>query len=238
MTDYSFEVFGVHSYTCLKNCRDNDDLEIWFNLKNTAKVIAKYLKDSKNLVVDKKDVMAAIKVNRLLPVYQILKDSGMISFCDSLDLVIDYKGALTTNEGYKEDWVDLIDALSREDPVRLDYFLKLKHVDNSDFDDIEVREIRKSLEQILMSYINSWVSENIDEVEEAIETESNERQQKLDTRNSKKVELIQIGVKGYLVVGDYNKPLKFVDTVEEASEYGDRYYTILNNGDIVNGKRI
>lgn len=234
MTDYSFQVFGRHSYTCLKNCRNNDALEIWFNIKNIAKVIAKYLEDSKNLVVDKKDVMAAIKVNRLLPVYQIFQDSGMIDFCDSLDLVIDYKGALTTNEGYKEDWDDLIDALSREDPVSLNYFLKLKHVDNSNFDDIEVRELKKNLEQILSSYINSWMSENIDEIEEAIEVESNERQQKLDIRNSKKDKLVRIGVKGYLVVGDYNKPLKFVDTVEETSEYGDRYYTILNNGDIVN----
>lgn len=158
----------------------------------------------------------------------------MIDFCDSLDLVIDYKGALTTNEGYKEDWDDLIDALSREDPVSLNYFLKLKHVDNSNFDDIEVRELKKNLEQILSSYINSWMSENIDEIEEAIEVESNERQQKLDIRSSKKDKLVRIGVKGYLVVGDYNKPLKFVDTVEETSEYGDRYYTILNNGDIVN----
>lgn len=63
MTDYSFQVFGRHSYTCLKNCRNNDALEIWFNIKNIAKVIAKYLEDSKNLVVDKKDVMAAINVN-------------------------------------------------------------------------------------------------------------------------------------------------------------------------------
>lgn len=241
MQHYSFEVFGKNptSYSDTSiSYKGYDDLTIWFYVKNIAKSVVKYFKDNEGVTFDTKDVTRAFIANKLLPVYQIFRDSGIVELCDGLDLVIGRKGAITSNEGFKDNWEDLIDSLSREDPIRTEYFIELKHSDNSDFDRAEVYDIKASLEDVLSSYISDWLSENADEVSEAIEVESDERQQKLNVRNSKKASLTQVGIKGYLVVGDFNKPLKFVDTVEEAEDSGNRYYIVLKNGDIVNGKRI
>lgn len=241
MQHYSFEVFGKNPTSYSDNFyKGSDDLDVRFYVKNIAKVVVKYFKDNENVTFDTKDVMRAFIANNLLPVYQIFRDSGIVELCDGLDLVIAHKGAITTNEGYKENWEDLIDSLSREDPIRADYFITFKHSDNSDFDRAEVYDIKASLEDVLSSYIYDWLSadEVSKVVSEAIEAEADERQQKLNVRNSKKASLTQVGIKGYLVVGDFNKPLKFVDTVEEAEDSGNRYYIILKNGDIVNGKRI
>lgn len=237
MQHYSFEVFGKNPTSYSDNFyKGSDDLDVWFYVKNIAKVVVKYFKDTENVTFDTKDVMRAFIANKLLPVYQIFRDSGIVELCDGLDLVIDRNGGLTTNRS----WDSLIDSLSREHPTSTEYFITFKHSDNSDFDRAEVYDIKASLEDVLSSYIYDWLSadEVSEAVSEAIEAEADERQQKLNVRNSKKASLTQVGIKGYLVVGDFNKPLKFVDTVEEAEDSGNRYYIILKNGDIVNGKRI
>lgn len=168
----------------------------------------------------------------------ILIKSKVLDFIKEIFSLLPY-------DGYEKKictWGDFEDYLEDEKNANISSISELDELhfklllckdDKSEFTQDEVLNIQKQVTQLLTNYLEKYIAENEEFIRDAVE-----KQQRITNRKTKAANADKIGVKEYLLVGDFNKPIKVVDTEEEAEESGYRYFKILNNGEIVNGKRI
>lgn len=247
MNNYSIEVFDKVTNTDIRGY-SVDTIELYLVWKNFAKFIRNKTLDSieKSMInvdyftglFESSKLVSSAKLKR--PTWDtILVESGVLDFIKEISLIpVDkYEDKTHTWEdfdNYLED--EKIKSISELD--FLFFSVMLCNEDKSKITQDEVFNIQKQVTQLLTNYLEKYIAENEEFIRDAVDEFLVEKQQRVAKRKVKAANVVEVGIKEYLLVGDFNKPIRVVDTEEEAEDSGYRYFKILNNGEIVNGKRI